>query len=150
LSTERLIASHLRLARESLNGAKSLLVQGNRYGAYLAEQAVEHLILAVAQAEGVHFARSQQHQLELMRRALPPEGRYRETLARLTWLEEFGTTYRYPRTAGGMTDPPEPEKLGPALADAEELIIQVASHFEVDLDPRSKKPASHARPPRTK
>ena len=147
MSTERLIASHLRLAAESLAGAKLLLLQGNRYTAYLAEQAVEQLVLALAQSEGVHFARGEHHQLETMRRRPSLRGSYREALARLTWLEDYATTYRYPKTAGSIADPPSPERLRVAVEETSSLLERIARHFDVDLDPASKAPASHATPP---
>jgi HEPN domain-containing protein len=57
LSTETLIASYLRLAEESLKASHSLLREGNRNAVYNAQQAVEMIVLALAQSETVHYAR---------------------------------------------------------------------------------------------
>ena len=148
MSAERLIASHLRLSAESLSAADVLLRAGNRNAAYQAEQAVEQLILALAQAESTPFTRSQQHQLETMRRALPEADAFRADLAELTWLESFATTYRYPRPAGGISDPPSVDRLQSAIGSMERLLRRVAAHFGVDLDLRSESPASQIEPPR--
>lgn len=148
MSAERLIASHLRLAAESLSAADILLREGNRYAAYQAEQAVEHVILALAQAEITAFTRSQQHQLETMRRALPEADAFRGDLAQLTWLESYATTFRYPKPMGSIAEPPRDDRLRGAISETEALLRRVASHFQVDLDLASKQPASHAKPPR--
>jgi hypothetical protein len=73
LSTETLIASYLRLAEESIKASHSLLREGNRNAVYNAQQAVEMIVLALAQSEAVHFARSQQHQLDAMILDFPTE-----------------------------------------------------------------------------
>lgn len=148
MSAERLIASHLRLAAESLAAANILLQGGNRNAAYQAEQAVEQVILALAQAESTAFTRSQQHQLETMRRALPEADAFREDLADVTWLEAYATTFRYPKQLGSIADPPPADRLRAALDETEDLLRRVAEHFQVDLRISSKTSASHAKPPR--
>lgn len=148
MSTERLIASHLRLAAEALTAADLLLSIGNRNAAYQAQQAVEQMILALAQAERLHVARSIQHQLETMRRLLPDGNAFRDELASLTWLEAFATAYRYPKTMGAMTPPPDPVRLGAATKSAGTLLARIAAYFEVDLDSAATRPALHVRPPR--
>ena len=149
MSAERLIASHLRLASEALAAARTLLDIGNRNAAYQAEQAVEQIILALAQAETLAFTRAQQHQLDTMRRALPGENPFRERLAKLTWLEAHATTYRYPRTAGGISEPPPKPKLASALDQCSEILDDLAQHFAIDLHIDAREPAAHAKPPRT-
>ena len=148
MSADRLIASHLRLAAEALDAARILRSIGNRYAVYQAEQAVEQLILALAQSENIAFSRSQQHQLETMRRTLPEHNTFRQALADLTWLEAYATTCRYPKTMGGLAEPPSIAKLQDAIAAAGQVTDGVAQHFGVDLNPASKTPASHVRPPR--
>lgn len=148
MSAERLIASHLRLAAETLGAAELLWQAGNRYAAYQAEQAVEQIILALAQSESTVFTRAQQHQLETMRRGLPEADEFRDDLAPLTWLEAFATTYRYPKPAGGIPDPPDRDRLRSALDAIAALLGRVADHFSVELDGATQHPAPHAQPPR--
>ena len=71
LSVESLIASYLRLADESLKASHSLLRDGNRNAVYNAQQAVEMIVLALAQSEAVHYGRTNQHQLDTMIRDRP-------------------------------------------------------------------------------
>jgi hypothetical protein len=68
LSTEILIASHLRLAM---------------------------IVLALAQPEAVHYSRSQHHQLDTMVRGLPADNAFASDLLDLTWLEAYATAFRY-------------------------------------------------------
>lgn len=149
MSAERLIASHLRLASESLAAADALMRIGNRYAVYQAEQAVEQLILAPAQSENTAFTRSQHHQLDAMRRALPDANAFRDPLSEHTWLEAYATSYRYPKTMGGLADPPRTDRLKDTLSAVARLLREVAAHFAVDLDIDSRKPAAHPRPPRS-
>jgi HEPN domain-containing protein len=109
LSTELLIASHLRLANEAVEAARSLLRDGNRNAVYNAEQAVEMIVLALAQSEAVHYSRTQQHQLDTMVRGLPADKAFTSDLSDLTWLEAYATAFRYPCTKGGISDAPPPE-----------------------------------------
>lgn len=149
MSTELLIASHLRLANESLRAAQSLLRDGNRNAIYHAEQAVELIVLALAQSEAVHYPRSQQHQLDTMARQLPAENTFLSELSDLTWLESYATAFRYPRTKGGINDPPRSEQIEEALTKIVNLLEQVAGHFGVvDLSTSARSPAANSHPPR--
>jgi HEPN domain-containing protein len=149
LSTELLIASHLRLANEAVKAARSLLRDGNRNAVYNAEQAVEMIVLALAQSEAVHYSRSQHHQLDTMVRGLPADNAFASDLLDLTWLEAYATAFRYPRTKGGISDPPPPGKLDEALSKTASLLTRVADHFGVvDLSTSAHSPAAHSRPPR--
>jgi HEPN domain-containing protein len=149
LSVESLIASYLRLADESLKASHSLLRDGNRNAVYNAQQAVEMIILALAQSEAVHYGRTKQHQLDAMIRDLPTENVFRSTLSDLSWLEAYATTFRYPRTKGGINDAPPNDKLMDALTKTAALLKQVADHFGVvDLTIAGKSPAGRSQPPR--
>jgi len=149
LSTELLIASHLRLANESLKAAQSLLRDGNRNAVYNVEQAVEMIVLALAQSEAVHYQRAQQHQLDTMVRGLPAVNAFLSDLSDLTWLEAYATAFRYPRTKGGINDPPRTEQLEDALTKTANLLKKVTDHFGiVDLSTSAKSPAEHSRPAR--
>lgn len=149
MSAEALIASHLRLACEAHGGARLLQSAGNRNAAYLAEQSVEQIVLAIAQAESVHFPRSVQHQLDTMVRAFPEANPFRDRLRALVWLEAYATTFRYPRTRGGLPASPPPDRLASALDQLASLISEVAIHFDVDLGADAADPAAHSRPPRS-
>ena len=148
MAIERLIASHLRLGAEALAAARALATTGNRNAAYLAEQAVEQMLLALAQSEGLHLQRSHHHQLETVRRMLAEDGAFRDELSRLTWLESCATTYRYPRTLGAIPDPPAPKRLAEAIELAAILLPRIATHFGVDLDLAARSPASRIDPPK--
>jgi HEPN domain-containing protein len=149
LSAELLIASHLRLADQSLKAAQLLLREGNRNAVYHAQQAVEMIVLALAQSESIHYGRSQQHQLDTMVRSLSSDNAFKSELSELSWLEAYATTFRYPRTKGGITDPPPAEKLNGALTKTADILNRAADHFGVDISISASSPAAHSRPPRT-
>ena len=148
MSTERLIASNLCLGKSDLEAFRLLLDSSNRNAVYHAEQAVEHIILALAQSEGIHYPRNQQHQLDTMTRALPEDNSLRSEVMELCWLEAYATAYRYPRTKGSIVEAPPRSKLEPALEQIGSVLKKAAEHFGVDLD-APEAPADHARPPRT-
>lgn len=107
------------------------------------------IVLALAQSEAVHYPRSQQHQLDTMARQLPEENAFVPVLAGLTWLEAYATAFRYPRTKGGINDPPQSAQIEDALAKITNLLERVAGHFGVgDLAASARSPAANARPPR--
>jgi hypothetical protein len=108
------------------------------------------IVLALAQSEAIHYVRSQQHQLDTMVRALSSDNAFKSELSDLSWLEAYATTFRYPRTKGGIADPPPAEKLNGALTQAADMLKRAADHFGVDISISAKSPAAHSRPPRTK
>jgi HEPN domain-containing protein len=148
LSTELLIASHLRLAKEAYEASRLLVNTGNRNAVYHAQQAVEHIVLAMAQSEGLHFSRSQQHQLDAMIRGLSPENPFKTELNALSWLEAYATTFKYPRTKGGINDPPAKPRLDQALGKIADLLTRLSKYFGVELTLTSTSPAETARPPK--
>jgi hypothetical protein len=106
-------------------------------------------VLALAQSEAVHYARSQQHQLDTMVRGLPADNAFIADLLGLTWLEAYATAFRYPRSKGGINDAPPTEQLEEALAKTTSLLKQVADHFGVvELSTSAKSAAAHSKPPR--
>lgn len=149
LSTDRLIAAHLRLASEALEAAAALSKLGNRNAAYEAAQALEQVILAIAQAEHVAFGRSQHHQLDTMVRLLPTDNVFKRDLAALTWLETFATAFRYPKTSGSLRERPPQEQLEAAVEQIGHIIERCALWFGVDLQFSSKAPATRTDPPRS-
>ena len=70
MSTERVIATNLRIAPEDLAGARLLAAANNRNAAYLAEQCAEKIIRAVLTSEGIHGGIG--HALTQMVESLPP------------------------------------------------------------------------------
>lgn len=92
--TDRLtIAAALRLAQICLDDAALLHESRWRNATYLAEQALEQLIRAVATSEGVHIPRSDAHQLDKIVRLLPDSNPEKPFLATLCWLEAYATTF---------------------------------------------------------
>ncbi len=120
----------------------------NHFAAYLAQQAVEQLVLALVLAEGIHVPRSQHHQLDWIVRHLPEENSARQTLIQLTWLQAFATTYRYPRPSGRLPEAPDPKKLGKAVAITRDLLDELRVYFGVDLSPSATTAASRKDAPR--
>lgn len=56
-----------------------------------------------------------------MLRLIPIENSTVAEFAKLTWLEAYATTYRYPRTQGGITAPPLASQLKEALTSISAL-----------------------------
>jgi HEPN domain-containing protein len=108
MSVEGLIASHLRIALDDLREAAILLEANGRNSVYLGQQAAEQMILAIAQAEGIHFGRDLSHRLDRMLGQLP-ESNAKSVLETVAWLEAFATTYRYPKASGAIRPPPDKE-----------------------------------------
>lgn len=127
------IANALRLAKGCARDARLLADQGSRNAAYLAEQALEQVIRAIATSEGIHISRSDAHQLDKLVRQLPDEHAEKATLSGLTWLEAYATTFRYTLPSGQIPRAPQPEKLLQAIATLDELIERAAHHFDVGL-----------------
>jgi len=148
MSVEKLIASYLRIASDDLREANILFDAKGRNSVYLAEQAAEQMILAIAQSEEVHFGRDHNHQLDRMLVRLPDENPFKAALQSIAWLEAYATTYKYPRASGAIIRPPESEKLKSALDELERILLRLAEHFGVDLTPGSERPAARTHPAR--
>ena len=89
MSKIRTIASDLRLAVENVQDARLLLNIGSRNAAYLASQAAEHVIRAIANIE-----RKDAHRLDVTVARIPESNLDKPALQRLTFLEIYATTYR--------------------------------------------------------
>jgi hypothetical protein len=81
------IANAMRLARGCARDARVLLKEGSRNAAYLAEQALEQVIRALATSEGLHIERGDAHQLDKVVRRFPNDQTEKQVIASLTWLE---------------------------------------------------------------
>jgi HEPN domain-containing protein len=133
MSRARALGSDLKLAAECLRDARVLLSASSRNAAYLASQAAEHVIRAVATSEGLHIERRLAHQLDTIVRLIPEDNPDRPALQRIAFLEAFATAYRYPTPAGRLSPAPDAAAIENALQIIEGLLRTLAAHFGVDL-----------------
>lgn len=147
MSAEKLIAAHLRLASDDLREARVLAGIKGRNAPYLAEQAVEQLVLAIAQSEGIHYQRSKHHLLDQMITALPESNSFKVSLQKVAWLEAYATSYRYPKPSGRLPKVPSELAVDEALDRAETMLAMLIEHFGVDVA-SADQPAVRSDPPR--
>lgn len=142
------IANNLRLATGDLRDARLLRGAGSRNAAYLTEQAVEKLLLALLVSERIERTRAESHRLDILVDKLPAVHPLRAGLLELVYLTVFATTFRYPKDGGRL--PPEPDwnRLDRSLTIATELIGAAAIHFGVSLDGPDRVPAQSIDPMR--
>lgn len=131
MSKARKIASCLDLAEACLRDARLLLGAQSRNAAYLASQAAEHLVTAVATSEDIHIERKDAHQLDTIVRKLPAENPDRATLTAITFLEAYATSYRYGTPTGRVPSTPAFDRIEKALDQVETLIAGLRKHFGV-------------------
>jgi HEPN domain-containing protein len=143
------IANAIRLAKGCARDAALLTQQGSRNAAYLAEQALEQVVRAIATSEGLHIERADAHQLDKVVRRFPDDQIEKKMIESLTWLEAYATTFRYTLPSGRLPTSPDATKLASAVEAIDALIDRVASAFGVDIDHESS-PAKHAGPLRRK
>ena len=146
MSRARAIASDLRLAAENVNDARLLLKIGSRNAAYLASQAAEHVIRAVATSENLHIERKDAHRLDTTVRRIPDLNPDKPALSRLTFLEVYATTYRYPSPSGRISEPPSFDQIAPALDSIATLLSLLENHFDCNLS--TTQACSHTKPRR--
>lgn len=79
----KIVANALRLANLCVKDADILMNSGSRNAAYLAEQALEQIIRALATSENIHIERHDAHQLDKIVRRLPDEHSEKENLKTL-------------------------------------------------------------------
>ncbi len=138
------IANAIRLAKGCARDAALLVQQGSRNAAYLAEQALEQVVRAVATSEGLHIERADAHQLDKVVRRFPDTQPEKAAIASLTWLEAYATTFRYTLPSGQLPRSPDAAKLAGAIAAIEELIDRLALAFGIEIEDESsvaKRPA---------
>jgi HEPN domain-containing protein len=128
------VANAVRLARGCARDARLLLDKGSRNAAYLAEQALEQVIRALATSEALHIERADAHQLDKVVRRFPDEQTEKQAIASLTWLEAYATTFRYTLPSGGLPKSPDATKLAEAITAIDALVERLAIAFAVDLD----------------
>lgn len=127
------IANALRLAFGCARDARLLSETGSRNAAYLAEQALEQVVRAIATSETIHIERPDAHQLDKFVRRLPDTHPEKSSLHALSWLEAYATTFRYTSPSGAIPKAPDPARLQAAIADIAALIDRVSTHFGIDL-----------------
>jgi HEPN domain-containing protein len=133
------------LALGCLSDARILAETGSRNAAYLTEQALEHLIRAIATSEGLHIQRSDAHLLDKTLRRIPSEQPLLARMNELSWLEAFATSYRYPTPAGRIAQTLESSKVLKSVEQLEGLVYEASSSFAVDLtDPEQPAGNAHA------
>jgi HEPN domain-containing protein len=143
------IASSLRLAKGCAIDAAILAEQGSRNAAYLAAQALEQAIRAIATSEGVQIKPADAHRLDKIFRRIPKENTEKQkNLVSLVWLEAYATSFRYPLPSGEVPAPPERGKLAHAVREIRALVERLAVRFGVDLEDDDS-PARDPRPIRS-
>jgi HEPN domain-containing protein len=145
VSAERVIANLLRIAREDLEGARTLNMSGNRNAIYLCEQAAEKLIRAVLTSEKIHAG--VKHQLDEMVGLIPDENPIKPRLRALQHLATYATSYRYTTPTGRIPADPSAEDVDAAVKSIEATLNEVARWFGVDLQAVDK-PAAKISPMR--
>lgn len=135
------IANNLRLASGDLTDAMVLRKQKSRNAAYLAQQAVEKLLLALLVSENLERTRAESHRLDILVEKLPPNNGLRQRLSQLSYLAVFATTFRYPKDGGRLPSDPDWDRLDQSIALAGELIDEASRHFGVDLAGSDRIPA---------
>lgn len=140
-----MIANLLRIAREDLEGARTLNMSGNRNAIYLCEQAAEKLIRAVLTSEKIHAG--VKHQLDEMVGLIPDENPIKPRLRALQHLATYATSYRYTTPTGRIPADPSAEDVDAAVKSIEATLNEVARWFGVDLQAVDK-PAAKISPTR--
>ena len=144
----RTIANALRLAKGCIDDARNLCNSGSRNAAYLAEQALEHLIRALATSENMHIERHDAHQLDKLLRRFPDDHSEKKALNSLTWLEAYATTFRYTTPSGQIPKTPDAVRLRSAIDAIDALVGRAAEHFGVSIEVASE-PARRVDPMRS-
>ncbi len=144
--TDLHIANNLRLAAGDLGDARVLRSNQSRNAAYLAQQAVEKLLLALLVSEGLERTRAESHRLDVLVEKLPLDNRLRGRLSELTYLTVFATTFRYPKDGGRLPAEPDWGRLDRSIALAAQLIDEASRHFGVDLMGSDRVPAGRIDP----
>ena len=146
MSSLKTIAADLRLAAECLHDARLLSRHRSRNAPYLASQAAEHLVRAVATSERLHIERSKAHLIDTNARALPDANPDKKEFLDISALESYATTYRYPTAFGRIVPTPSADELGDKLDRIGALLDRLLQHFGVDA--QGNEPALTAEPRR--
>ena len=131
MGAELLIANSLRIAQEDLLGARLLAAAGNRNAIYLLEQAAEKIIRAVMTSEGIHAGIG--HDLAAIVDRVPDANPLKARLRTVEPWAAYATSFRYPTTSAKIKSAPRPEDVAADAAAVEQLLLEVANRFGVDL-----------------
>ncbi|HVR85039.1 MAG TPA: HEPN domain-containing protein [Planctomycetota bacterium] len=143
MSAELLIGNLLRVAKEDLDGARTLSSAGNRNAIYLCEQAAEKIIRAVLTSEGKHAGIK--HHLNEMVDLVPDVNPLKPALREIEHLGAFATSYRYPTPVGRIVSPPARRVFDENAAKVDTVLKAAISGFKVDLS-QPNTPAGNATP----
>jgi HEPN domain-containing protein len=132
MGVELYVANLLRVAKQDLAGARSLVRDENRNAIYLCEQAAEKLLIAVLTSEQKHAGI--RHQLDQMVDQIPDENPFKPRLRELQDLARYATTYRYPTTAGKVAPQPARAIVQDNIDRVDGLLKEIAARFSVDLN----------------
>ena len=145
-SNELTIANLLRIAAQDLEGARQLAGASNRNAPYLCQQAAEKVARAVAHPEGGHAGR--EHRIDVIVDLLPDANPLKGLLRPLNELTPYATTYRYPRSAGRISEAPSPQRMALLIDRTEAALVAAARAFGVDLAAPDSLPAADGSPVR--
>jgi HEPN domain-containing protein len=131
MSAELLIANLLRVAKEDLDGARTLSSAGNRNAIYLCEQSAEKIIRAVLTSEGKHAGIK--HHLNEMVDLVPDLNPLKPALRAIEHLGAFATSFRYPTPVGRIVSPPTRAAFDENAAKVDAVLKRAIAAFKVDL-----------------
>lgn len=131
MSAELLIANLLRIAKEDLDGARTLSSGGNRNAIYLCEQSAEKTIRAVLTSEGKHAGIK--HHLNEMVDLVPDENPLKAGLRAIEHLGAFATSFRYPTPVGRIVSPPARAVFDENASKVEAALNAAIAGFKVDM-----------------
>ncbi|MER2249199.1 hypothetical protein ABS772_04645 [Methylorubrum podarium] len=132
MSKERKIATCLELAQGCASDARLLIGAASRNAAYLASQAAEHVVTAIATSEDLHIERKDAHQLDTIIRRIPTQHPDHAALSSISFLEAYSTSYRYGTPTGRVPISPPTDRVAAALDEIERLIAELRRHFDVE------------------
>lgn len=136
MSSEKVIASYLRIAAQDLKDARALNELESRNAIYLCSQAAEKVIRAVLTSESIHGG--VQHMLNLMVDKVPDENPIKPLLRDIEHLSLFATSFRYPTTKGRVKEPPTNKQFREYADNVEKALDEALKRFDVDLEDQGK------------
>lgn len=120
MSVEKRVVAYLELATKDAEAAELLVVGGNRYAAYHAQQAVEKLTKAVLLAKGIEAGI--EHRLEELFKRLVESDPWRDRLHLLAGYSAYATAFRYPTPGGRIPSDPPADTIRRDLKTVRDLI----------------------------
>jgi HEPN domain-containing protein len=126
---QKVIRSHIEIAEMCLADARLLATAGSRNAAYVAEQCAENLIKAVLTEIDIHVERAKTHQIDTMVRMLPDSEPLKSAFAKVSWLENYATSYRYPTQSGNVPTMPDLVKVAIALEHLQSIVDALRQRY---------------------